>query len=184
MKKILNILLIGLALTIGSSASNRGDVKIIEATENIRYLGQKISKSYLYLYQNPKKTALKESLYQDIRMLETAIRDIATTTKSLKKLSVSKKRTKSKFTHLTTAYITNSNQPIKEVDKYLETYITHTGASFKRYNKEEIYTLDSTKLPDILFIDHLYFKTEEQILKIIELGTKVILTKYSRNREV
>ncbi|HIO95526.1 MAG TPA: hypothetical protein EYG67_01760 [Campylobacterales bacterium] len=83
MKKILNILLIGLALSVDSSASNRGDVKIIEATENIRYLAQKISKSYLYLYQNPKKTALKESLYQDIRMLEISIRDIATTTKSL-----------------------------------------------------------------------------------------------------
>jgi len=94
---------------------------------------------------------------------------------TLKKLSVSKKREESQFTHLTTAYITDNNEPIKEVEKYLQTYITHTGASFKRYNKEEIDALDSTQLPKILFIDHLYFNTEEKISKIIARGTKVVL---------
>ena len=83
MKKTINILLMIVGLTLSSFASSRGDVKIIEATESIRYLGQKISKEYLYLYQNPKKTELKDGLLRDIELLELSIRDIAMTTKSI-----------------------------------------------------------------------------------------------------
>jgi len=69
MKKIKNILLI-ILLPIGLFASTRGDVKIIEASENIRYLGQKISKEYLFFYQNP------NNIYDDIKRLEKSIIDI------------------------------------------------------------------------------------------------------------
>jgi len=78
MKKLLNILWIIVLLSIYTSASTRGDVKIIEASETIRYLGQKISKEYLYLYQNPKKIELKEQLDEDIKLLEQSIIDIKT----------------------------------------------------------------------------------------------------------
>ena len=75
MKKIKNILLI-ILLPIGLFASTRGDVKIIEASENIRYLGQKISKEYLFFYQNPKKSELRDNIYDDIKRLEKSIIDI------------------------------------------------------------------------------------------------------------
>jgi len=80
MKKIWHILFLITVFTTASSASSRSDVQIIEATENIRYLGQKISKDYLYLYNNPKKIELKEELDKDIEMLELSISDISMST--------------------------------------------------------------------------------------------------------
>jgi len=80
MKKTWHILFIMMACTLSSSASSRSDVMIIEATENIRYLGQKISKDYLYFYHNPEKIELKEELDKDIEMLELSIHDIGMST--------------------------------------------------------------------------------------------------------
>ena len=87
MKKLLNILLhilwITMLLSTGLFASTRGDVQIIEASENIRLLGQKIAKDYLYYYKNPKKLKLKEDLDKDIEMIEEAILEISTITKNI-----------------------------------------------------------------------------------------------------
>jgi len=81
MKRLVYILgILFLCTNSNLFASSRSDVKIIEATENIRYLGQKISKDYLYLYNNPKKIELKEVLKKDISMLELAISDISMST--------------------------------------------------------------------------------------------------------
>ena len=80
MKRVLYILVTICLLTISSFASSRSDVKIIEATENIRYLGQKLSKDYLYLYSNPKRVELKEELSKDIEKIELSIDDIAMST--------------------------------------------------------------------------------------------------------
>ncbi len=80
MKRILYILFTIFLSTISIFASSRSDVQIIEATENIRYLGQKISKDYLYLYNNPKKIELKEELDKDIKMLELSISAIGMST--------------------------------------------------------------------------------------------------------
>ncbi len=80
MKNIWHILFTIIVFTMGTFASSRSDVQIIEATENIRYLGQKISKDYLYLYHNPKKIELREELDKDIKMLEFSIRNISMST--------------------------------------------------------------------------------------------------------
>jgi hypothetical protein len=77
---IKTILIFVLIVPIFLFASTRGDVKIIEASENIRYLSQKISKEYLFFYQNPKKIELKDEIYDDIKQLEKSILDIATIT--------------------------------------------------------------------------------------------------------
>ena len=82
MKKLWNIFIFIILLAMEADASTRGDVKIIEASENIRLLGQKIAKDYLYYYKNPKKLKLKEDLNKDIEMLEEAITEIATLTKN------------------------------------------------------------------------------------------------------
>ena len=76
MKKIGNILLLLILFPLYLSCSTRGDVKIIEASENIRYLGQKISKEYIFFYQNPKKIELRDTIYDDIKRLEKSIIDI------------------------------------------------------------------------------------------------------------
>ena len=82
MKKILNIILIMILFSSATFASLRGDVTVLGASENIRLIGQKIAKSYLYYFQNPKKTELKMEIYKDIEALEDSLIEIATTTKS------------------------------------------------------------------------------------------------------
>jgi hypothetical protein len=80
MKTILQISLILIAMSILSVASTRGDVKVIEASENIRYLSQKIVKDYLYYTLHPKKE-LQNSLHSTLALLSDDLRIIATTTK-------------------------------------------------------------------------------------------------------
>jgi hypothetical protein len=80
MKKILQISLVFIAFSISAIASTRGDVKVIEATENIRFLSQKIVKDYLYYTLHPKKE-LQNSLHMTLALLSEDLRIIATTTK-------------------------------------------------------------------------------------------------------
>ena len=86
MKKIASTLgttlLLIFILPLTLCGSTRGDVKVIEASENIRYLGQRISKEYLLLYHNPNKTEIQERLYQDMESMEKSISDISMITNS------------------------------------------------------------------------------------------------------
>ncbi len=59
----------------------RGDIKILEATENIRLLSQQIVKEYLFLFKTPQKEQLKERLNRHLVKLNNDLRAIATTTK-------------------------------------------------------------------------------------------------------
>ena len=58
----------------------RGDVKIIEATENIRYLSQKIAKEYLYVYNYPQNAEIKKRLYQTLGELRENLKTISAVT--------------------------------------------------------------------------------------------------------
>jgi len=80
MKRILQALLLFIVMSISLFASTRGDVKVIEATENIRYLSQKIVKDYLYYSMHPKQE-LRDSLHSTLSLLSDDLRIIATTTK-------------------------------------------------------------------------------------------------------
>jgi len=80
MKRILQILLLLMAMSLSLFASTRADVKVIEATENIRYLSQKIVKDYLYYSIHPKKE-LRDSLHKTLLLLSDDLRVIATSTK-------------------------------------------------------------------------------------------------------
>jgi len=75
------ILIITLLLT-PSSASTRGDVKIIEATENIQYLSQKIAIDYFIFYSKLNDSMLKNKLNENMDKLEFSISEIANRTKS------------------------------------------------------------------------------------------------------
>ncbi len=75
MKNILYIILIIItAQTL--YASTRGDVKILEATENIQYLSQKIATDYLFFYKSPNNVILKNQLYKNIENLQFYIKEI------------------------------------------------------------------------------------------------------------
>jgi len=80
MKKLaLTLLLIWGALA-PLSAATRTDVNVLEATENIRYLSQEITKSYLYLYANPKKKEMKAEIQRMLNELVESIRTISIST--------------------------------------------------------------------------------------------------------
>lgn len=81
MKSIFHIFLLFVVATLFSQAVTRGDVKVIEASESIRYLSQKLVKEYLFFYNYPEKTELKSNLNEILLKLNDDFRIIATTTK-------------------------------------------------------------------------------------------------------
>jgi hypothetical protein len=81
MKKIFYISLLFLGVTLFSEAATRGDIKVIEASENIRFLSQKIVKEYLFFYKNQDKLEIKRGLERSLGQLNDDFRIIATTTK-------------------------------------------------------------------------------------------------------
>jgi len=81
MKKIFHIALIMFSMSIVVNAATRGDVKVIEASEDIRYLSQKIVKDYLLFYKNTEQTEVKKRLEKELQILSQDFRIIATTTK-------------------------------------------------------------------------------------------------------
>ncbi|AKF24448.1 hypothetical protein YH65_02865 [Sulfurovum lithotrophicum] len=97
MKKILCICLLAGSLSYATTDMNsrqsvqkkriatvtRGDVKIIEATENIRFLSQQIVKEYLFLFVTPQKEAVKAKVKKRLVTLSNNIRMIAATTKDV-----------------------------------------------------------------------------------------------------
>ncbi len=81
MKKIVYISLLFLGVTLFSEAATRGDIKVIEASENIRFLSQKIVKDYLFFYKNQDRLEVKRGLDRSLDKLNDDFRIIATTTK-------------------------------------------------------------------------------------------------------
>jgi G3E family GTPase len=59
----------------------RGDIKILEATEGIRFLSQQIVKDYLFLFKTPHKEEMKAHLNRLLVKLNNDLRVIAATTK-------------------------------------------------------------------------------------------------------
>ncbi len=62
-------------------SATRGDIKVLEASENIRYLSQKMVKDYLFFYKNQSKLEVKRGLDRTLDRLTDDFRIIATTTK-------------------------------------------------------------------------------------------------------
>jgi len=84
MKKIILIIFYLFTVVDVSMASTRGDVKIIEATENIQYLSQKITVDYLFYYHREENENSKKRLKRDIKRLKFYISEIFNTTKNEK----------------------------------------------------------------------------------------------------
>lgn len=59
----------------------RGDINILEATENIRFLSQEIVKEYLFLFNLSEKEEIKENLNARLRDLTNNLKIIEKTTK-------------------------------------------------------------------------------------------------------
>lgn len=81
MKTLFRLIFILSTLFVMGHSATRGDVKIIEASEDIRYLSQKIVKEYLLYYQYPEKIEIKENLTFLLGKLSTYFRVIAVASK-------------------------------------------------------------------------------------------------------
>ncbi len=73
-----------LCVSIPVSASTIRDAKILEASENIKYITQKIAKDYIYMYIYPNKKELKRDILDSIKKMEKNIQTIAANTKDEK----------------------------------------------------------------------------------------------------
>ena len=71
-----------------NAAVSRNDVKLQEASEDIKFISQQIVKDYFYLSFNTQKKEIKKSLNEELLLLDSKLRLIAasTTNESTKKL--------------------------------------------------------------------------------------------------
>ncbi|MEA3455570.1 MAG: hypothetical protein U9R26_03600 [Campylobacterota bacterium] len=70
------------------AAVSRNDVKLQEASEDIKFISQQMVKDYFYLSFNPEKKEIKENLNEELLLIDSNLRLIAasTTNKSTKKI--------------------------------------------------------------------------------------------------
>ncbi|CAA6811367.1 MAG: Nitric oxide-responding transcriptional regulator Dnr (Crp/Fnr family) [uncultured Sulfurovum sp.] len=88
MKKSLYVIILLMLWLNNSFALTRVDVQIIEARENIQYLGQKITTDYFLLYKRPNDFILKNNFTDNITEFEKNIQIISNITKNTSTLSV------------------------------------------------------------------------------------------------
>ncbi|WP_456431221.1 hypothetical protein [Nitratifractor sp.] len=82
MKKTLFVLFVVVYSLVSTTAdaATRAEVNILEATENIRFISQRLTKNYLYLFANPLKIEIKKQLRLDLNELVDNIRSISLST--------------------------------------------------------------------------------------------------------
>jgi len=66
-----------LLLQVFGWGASRGDVNVLEATESIRYLSQKMAREYLYVYLNPDNRFAHQNLQHTIESLGKNIRTVS-----------------------------------------------------------------------------------------------------------
>jgi hypothetical protein len=82
------LLLMGWIGTLG--AATRGDVKVLEASDGIRYNVSKLAKDYLLYAHYPQKSKLQSKLKERLSALDADMHDIAISTKDAKTKGVLK----------------------------------------------------------------------------------------------
>ena len=91
MKRVWGVaLLIWILLPGVLAAATRGDVRVLEAADSIRYTSSKLAKEYLLYLQFPQKRRLQTLLRRDLDTLESDMHDIAVSTKDSKTKGVLK----------------------------------------------------------------------------------------------
>ena len=64
----------------------------------------------------------------------------------------------------------------REVDENLQEYANHLGVDFSTYFYDDLFNnYKKVKLPDLLFVDHKYTKKLDEMKKILNLNTNIIL---------
>ncbi len=122
MKGFIQIRILKLALPIlfflstqqSSAAVSRNDVKLQEASEDIKFISQEIVKDYFYFSFNPQKKEIKKNLMQELSLLDSKLRLIAasTTNKSTKKILTFLAYSRDQITEIVTMPYSEENSAI------------------------------------------------------------------------
>jgi signal transduction histidine kinase/CheY-like chemotaxis protein len=64
---------------------------------------------------------------------------------------------------------------VRAMKENLKIYVEYTGAAFTIYEGKELFNMDPSDLPDILFINHRYCKRADEIEAYLKLDTKVVV---------
>ncbi len=108
-----------------------------------------------------------------------SVKDEGTTfyfTLSLQKPKGATKREVNDMSDYTVGILSSHIDSDYYINENLETYIAYTGATIKRYTDESLLALKGTsRLPDILFIDHKYRQRNDEISTFLDFDTKIIL---------
>ena len=146
MKKIILTLIFSILLLFGST---RGDVKIIEASENIQYLSQKIAVDYLLLYNKQDNNFLKRRIEKNMKRLESFSNEILEMTKS----------------DSTKHYINYFKEALNDIKK-----IINQKKSIENINQILNYAEEFIEGSDAIIDEHKYNYTKEE--KMLMLSKK------------
>ena len=80
-----------------------------------------------------------------------------------------------RHTDLTIGLVLPEKSINRQVDKNLTLYINTLGATLKIYYGNEIFNTADNLLPDLLLIDHKYSKRENELSRLVNINTKVVL---------
>lgn len=134
MKKLLGFSLLGLVVVSGClSAATRGDVRVLEAADSIRYVSSKMAKEYFLYLQFPRKKQLNTLLMQDMATLEANLHDIAVFTKDPKTRGVLKFFAYKKVQIKSLLEKAPSIQNGKEILDFSESFVEGSAAIARRH---------------------------------------------------
>jgi len=63
----------------------------------------------------------------------------------------------------------------KSIKRNLDAYVTYTGATFINYDEKEVLQMDEKELPDVLFIDHMYYQRKGELERYVNLPCRVVV---------
>ncbi len=65
--------------------------------------------------------------------------------------------------------------PERQTDRNLKRYVEYCGAHHKLYSYDEIFSMEPSDLPDLIFIDHYFAKRTGELDLFLDLDTKIVL---------
>ena len=73
------------------------------------------------------------------------------------------------------ALVIPSNDIRASINNNIEKYVESAGAKFNIYTADEIFAMKNSALPDVLMLDHKYYRRLGELAKYLDLNTKIIL---------
>jgi signal transduction histidine kinase/CheY-like chemotaxis protein len=65
--------------------------------------------------------------------------------------------------------------PERQTDRNLRRYVEYCGANHRLYSYDQIFAMDPSELPDLIFIDHYFAKRTGELDLFLDLDTKIVL---------